>query len=261
MKRTAFAGTMAMVSLALFTPRLSAQVLHVDNRWDNCAIVIDPALTQDAWHQFVKEVGLVAYFRPLAAARPLGPRHFEFGILQWGTQIDDTDPAWNDTFSHPDATHWLFDGNALRIPGFMLRMGVTQRLDLGAYWTTAPGANYGMLAGHAQYNFLDDLENGWAASGRLSALRLYGPDDMKVGTYGLDLVASKEIDRFTPYAGVGAYWSRGHEATSKVALEDESVVGVQGMVGANVRVWLLRLAAEFNLASVPGYSFKVAFSS
>ena len=261
MKRTAFTGTLALVSLALFTPRLSAQVLHVDNRWDNCAIVIDPTLTQEAWHQFVKEVGLVAYFRPLAAAKPLGPRHFEFGVLQWGTMIDDADPAWNDTFTHPDADHWLFDGNALRIPGFMLRMGVTQRLDLGAYWTTAPGANYGMLAGQVQYNLVNDLDSGLAASGRLSALRLYGPDDVEVGTYGLDFVASKDIDRFTPYAGVGAYWSRGHETTSKVNLEDESILALQGMVGANVRVWLLRLGAEFNLANVPGYSFKVAFSS
>lgn len=260
MKRTAFIGTLAVVSLALFTPRLSAQVLHVDNRWDNCAIVINPTLTQDAWHQFVKDAGLVAYFRPLAGARSLGPRHFEVAVMQWRTMIDDTDAAWNDTFTHPDATHWLFDGNALPIPGFMLRMGVTQRLDLGAYWTTAPGANYSMLAGQAQYNFLD-LEGGLLASGRFSALRLYGPEDVKLSTYGLDFVASKDIDRFTPYAGVGAYLSRGQETTSKVNLGDENIFGFQGMVGANVRVWLVRLGAEFNLANVPGYSFKVAFSS
>ena len=70
MRRSVLTGTLVILTLALFTPRLSAQVLHVNNRWDNCAMVIDPTLTQEAWHQFVKEVGLVAYFRPLAGARP-----------------------------------------------------------------------------------------------------------------------------------------------------------------------------------------------
>lgn len=255
-------GSLAIATLvALFAPPLSAQVLHVNDRWDDCAIVIDPSLTQEAWHQFVSEVGLVAHFRPLTSAKPLGPRNFELALLNWSTMIDDADPGWNDTFSHPDATHWLFDGNALLIPGLMLRMGITQRFDAGAYWTTAPNANYGLLGGQVQYSLLNDTENRLAASGRLSAVKLYGPEDLDVSIYGVDFVVSKDVSRFSPYAGVGGYWSRGHETTSKVDLEDESVVGVQGMVGLTVPVWLLRLGAEFNVSKVPGYSFKVALAS
>lgn len=261
MNKPVLAGTATAMSLALFAPLLSAQVLHVNDRWSNCAIVIDPSLTQQAWHQFVTEVGLVAYFRPLTSAKPLGRGHFELAVMDWGTMIDDADPAWNDTFSHPDSTHWLFDGNALLIPGLMLRAGVSERVDIGAYWTASPGANYGLLGGQVQYNFRTDSQRGLAASGRLSAVRLYGPEDMKVSVFGLDLVGSKDISRFSPYAGIGGYWSRGHETTSKVDLRDESVVGLQGMVGLAVRVRSLRLGTEFSLAKVPGYSLKVGFGS
>lgn len=256
------AGIASALALPFLAAPLGAQVLHVSDRWDECAIVIDPALTQASWHQFVKEVGLVAYFRPLAAAAPLGPGNFEIAVLNWGTRIDPADDAWNDTFTHPDPTHWLFEGDALLIPGMMVRAGITDRIDAGAYFTKSFGANYGFFGGQLQYAFLDHPERGLAASGRVSAVRLFGPEDMNLSTYGLDFVASKEIgSRISPYVGVGGYWSRGHEKTDKVDLDDESVLGLQGMIGMAVRVWAVRLGAELNVAEVPGYSFKVAFGT
>lgn len=78
MKKTALSLITAALSLALFAPPLFAQVLHVNDEWESCAMVIDPSLTQESWHQFVSEVGLVTYFRPLASARPLGAKNFEF---------------------------------------------------------------------------------------------------------------------------------------------------------------------------------------
>jgi hypothetical protein len=261
MRKCISVGMASALALPICASPLQAQVLHVNDRWDECAIVIDPALTQASWHQFVKEVGLVTYFRPLASARPLGRWNFELALLNWGTRIDPTADAWNDTFSHPDDTHWLFEGDALLIPGLMLRAGLTDRIDAGAYFTKAPGSNYGFLGGQVQYAFLNDTERKLAAAGRISAVRLYGPEDMDASTYGLDFVASKDVSRFSPYVGVGAYWSRARETTSKVDLEDESVVGVQGTVGLAVRLWALRLGAEAHLAEVSGYSFKIAFGT
>lgn len=247
-----------LLTLAGRSP-LAAQVLHVNDRWDDCAIVIDPSLTQGAWHQFVREIGLVAYYRPLASARPLGPRQVELAILDWGTRIDDADAAWNDTFSHPDSTHWLFDGDALLIPGLMLRVGVTDRVDVGGYFTRNFAANYGIVGGQVQYNLVDDLDRNLAAAGRVSAVWLVGPDDLSVSVYGLDLLVSKDVWVLSPYVGVSGYLSRGREHTAKVTLDDENIFGLQGTVGAVARVSALRLGAEISLARVPGYSFKVAF--
>jgi len=247
----------SVLSFLCLAEPVRAQVLHTNDRWDECSIVIDPSLTQEAWHQFVREVGLVTFFRPLTTAKPLGPRHFDVSVLSWSTRIDDADAAWNDTFSHPNAHHPLFEGDALMFPGLSVRAGVTQRVDLGAYLTKNFNANYGFVGGLAQYNLLHDTARGLAAAGRLSAVFLYGPEDMNASTYGLELLASKDIWRVSPYAAVSGYLSRGHETTSKVDLDDENILGVQATIGAAASLSVLRLGAEFNLAKVTGYAFRI----
>lgn len=256
--RFLFAGGLLLAGVA--RSPAAAQTLHVNDRWEECAIVIDGSLTQDAWHQFVAEVGLVAYFRPLASARPLGARRFEISILRSSTRIDDADAAWNDTFSHPDSTHWLFEGDALMIPGLMVRAGVTDRVDVGAYYTQNYAANYGLAGGQVQYSLMEGAERGFSAAGRLSAVWLFGPEDLAAGVYGVDLLVSRDVSVVSPYAGVSGFVSWGREHTSKVDLDDEMVPGVQATVGLAARVSVMRLGAEVNLARVTGYSFKVAYA-
>jgi hypothetical protein len=252
---------LAALILAVAMSPAAAQVLHVNNRWKECAIVIDPSLTQQAWHQFVAEVGQVMYFRPLASARPLGARKFEVAVLNWSTRIDDADPAWNDTFSHPDATHWLFDGDALPIPGLMMRMGVTDRVDVGAYFTRNTRANYGFFGGQVQYSLLADLDRDLAAAARLSAVRLFGPEDLNATVLGLDLLVSRDVWILSPYAGVSGFLSHGREQTSKVDLADETVLGAHATVGVAWAIRFLRLGAEYSVGRVDGYSFKVAIGT
>jgi hypothetical protein len=251
-------GTFALMLAASLSPA-AAQTLHVNDRWDNCAIVIAPSLTQEAWHEFIQDVGLVIYFRPLTDAKPLGRGRFEVAVANWSTRVDDAKPAWNDTFSHPDSTHWLYDGDALPIPGLLVRAGVTSRMDAGLYVTKAPSSNYGMLGGQIQYNLVDDAARSLAAAGRVSAVRLLGPDDVSATVYGADLLVSREVGMFSPYAVVSGYLSRGHEHTSKVDLKSESVFGVQASAGVAVRVAGVRFGAEYNVARVTGYSFKIGY--
>lgn len=257
--RTIAPGLIAALSLAAFAPQLAAQHLHTNDRWEECAIVLAPHITQGTFRQFTREVGLVTYFRPLVSAAPMGRRNFEVALLDWGTRIDDATPQWNDTFSHPDSTHWLFEGSALRIPGLMVRGGVTDRLDVGAYWTRSFGANYGFLGGQVQYNLVNDTRRQLAAAGRMSVVRVYGPEDVSATTYGLDLVASKAISIFEPYVGVSGYLATARETTSKVDLEGENILGARGTIGVAARVSVLRLGAEYSVAKVPGLALKAGF--
>lgn len=260
MKARALLSVAAVMSAA-FASALPAQKLHTNDRWKQCAMVIDPSLTQAAWHQFVSEVGLVVYYRPLTSAKPLGRGNVEFDLVNWATRIDDADAAWNDTFSHPDSLHWLFEGDALKIPALMMRVGVTQRIDVGGYFTKSIGANYGMYGAEVQYAFLDDAEHNVTAAARVNAVQLFGPADLSAGVYGMDVVVSKDLKHIAPYAGISGFLSRGQEHSSKVNLANESVLGAQAMLGAAARIKGLRLGAEVNLARVPGYSFKVGFGS
>lgn len=247
------------LSLVMFPAQASGQVLHVNDEWSQCAIVLDPGLSPEAWSQFVSELGIVTYLRPIASAEPLGRGNIEIALLDWSTRIDDADPAWNDTFSHPHADHYLMDGSALHIPGLMARVGVTDRADVGAYFTKALGANYGFVGGQVQYTVLHDAKRQLSASTRLSTVWLYGPEDMTARTHGLDVVVSKRLSNFSPYVGFSSYISHARETTSKVDLDPETAYGSLAMAGVVVHLAALRLGGEFHFAEKPGMSMKVAF--
>lgn len=238
-------------------------VLHVSNRWKECSIQLDAALTQAAWRQFTEEAGLVAYFRPLVDAQPMGRGKFEVSILQWQTDIDDHDAAWNDTFVHPDSEHWLFESErGLAFPGLAARVGVADKTDIGVYWTKNPNANYGFYGAQLQQNVLN--RGGWSGATRVSFTALYGPEDVDLAVLGLDFLASREFElngwaSVAPYAGVSSYLSAAREKSPVVDLEDETVGGSQAMVGAVLRLAGARLAVEYNAAQVNSLSMKVGF--
>lgn len=236
--------------------------LHVNYEIDDCSFQIDSSLTQGEWRKFTKETGLVAYFRPLIDAKPMGKWNFEIALMQWKTKIDDSEGAWNNTFAHPDSTHWLKQGERLPIPGLCGRIGLTDKIDLGLYFTQNPKANYGLLGCQVQYNFLKDTSKKYSASARVSYNSIFGPKDLSVNIYGIDLVASKEIKLLkktfiSPYAGVSSYLSSTHEKTGKVNLKDENILGAQAMFGVSARIYFARIGLEYNFSNTSTYSFKI----
>ena len=272
MKRRVLTTAAMALAIALIPTAGTAQAqahggrphLHTSSRWDECSIQLDAALTQAAWRQFTREAGLVAYFRPLSDARPMGKGKFELSLLQWQTNIDDSDAAWNDTFVHPDSTHWLFDGAGLAFPGLMVRAGVTNNTDLGVYFTKNPNANYGFFGAQAQRNFIGGATGDWAAAGRLSFVSLFGPEDVDLTVLGWDMLASRKIAlnswaSVSPYAGISSYFSMSHEKSDLVSLDNEYIGGSQAMVGAVLQLSSARLAIEYNKAKVNSISMKVGF--
>jgi hypothetical protein len=269
MKRNQLIGGAVAIAIAIIETPAAAQAqgrphLHDHGKWKECSIQLSPALTQRAWRQFTQEAGLVAYFRPLADAEPLGKGRFDFSLVQWETAIDDADDAWNDTFVHPDSAHWLFEGSGLKFPGLMVRAGVSASTDVGVYVTKNPNANYGFVGGQLQRRLVGGENRRWSASARASFVTLYGPEDVDLTVYGMDLVASRKLTlnkwaNISPYVGVSGYLSTSHEKTAVVALEDEQVTGGQAMAGAVLQLSKARIAAEYNAAKVRTVSLKVGF--
>ena len=271
MKRDLINPLAVILALALIPSEGSAQnhrdvQLHVNPKWRECSFQLDPSLTQSAWRRFTGEAGVVTFFRPLTDARPMGRGRVEISALQWETQIDDHTDAWNDTFVHPDSTHWLTDGHGLAFPGLTLRAGLSSKVDVGAYFTRNPEANYGFYGGQVQYSLVDDAESNWAAAARVSLVSLYGPDDLDFTVYGMEVVTSREYALFShrasvsPYAGVSTYLANSHEKTAAVDLEDERVLGAQATIGAVARIGWIQLAAEYNAAKVSSRSIKLGVS-
>ncbi len=263
-------GAVAVLVATLFHSSSYADeglVLHVLDRWDNCSIQLDPSLTQGAWQKFTREAGLIAYFRPLSSAKPLGAWKFEIIMTQGRAPIDDTDPAWNDTFVHPHSTHWIYaevsdepgeitpghsdSQHTLNLPLPLVRIGITDRIDVSGTFLMAPGANYGFGGVQLQYSILNDSEKNLAMAVRIGAMSIVGPEDLSLTAYSFDMVASRDIARFSVYGGLGTYLIRSHEKTSAVDLDDENLLGFQGMVGVNTTLFShLRIGAEMSLSAL-----------
>lgn len=251
--------------------------LHVSNKWKNCSMQIDPSLTQGAWQQFTREAGLIAYFRPLTSAKPLGARKFEIILTMSWAPIDDTDPAWNDTFVHIHSTHWQIgeqakkDGevtsghadsrHVLPMPVPLVRIGLTDRIDIGGTFLMAPGANYGFAGAQLQYNILNDMENNLAVAARIGGMGIVGVKDFNLTAYSFDLIASKDFSRFSAYGGLGTYLMSGHEKTPVVDLDDENLLGLTGMVGVTTTLFShLRIGAEMSISALMMPAIVIGYS-
>lgn len=230
---------------------------HIDPSVKSCSMVIDPSLTQAQWNKFTREVGAISSFKSLASAEPLGKLNFTFGIDYSITPVDQHDPAWINTFTHPDASCPL--GDRVEFPTLRARLGISSRMDVSGYWTTAPGANYGFMGGEFKYAFLRESAKVPAAAVSTSFTMLTGVPDFNFSVYSVGLVASKRIARFTPYLGVKENLAIAKETTAKVNLNRESLLLTQGFIGATYSIWKLGLAAEYNIAEVNTFAFVIGF--
>lgn len=230
---------------------------HLDPAVENCSMVIDPSLTQAEWHTFTKQAGAILSFKSLASARTLGSMQYYIGIDQGRTPVDQRDPAWINTFTHPDETCPL--GDAVSFPALRARLGLTDDMDIGGYWTVAPRANYGAAGGEFKYAFLRESGGTPAAAVRAGFTALTGVRDYDFNIYSVEVMASKDFGIVTPYAGIRENLFVGTETTTKVNLVTERVWVPQAYGGVVVSFWMLTLAAEYNVSSLNTLAVAVGF--
>ena len=232
--------------------------LHVDPTLEDCSVIFSADLTQDAFRRFVREFGSVSAFKPNATAAPLGRGGFTFGLEQLSFSLDDHSDAWNDTFSHPDAEHEL--GDEQSFPLARARVGVTGKLDLGAFWTRNMNANYGWLGLEARYAFANsggDSPVHFAA--RAAYTKTLYVHDMDMHALTAELAGSRTLwNRLTPYAYVGGDVVFARERSDVVALHSETQVVPHVVGGAELRLGHLMLGGEVSVAALTSYQLRVA---
>jgi hypothetical protein len=193
----------------------------------------------------------------MSPAEPLGAKKFQAGIDYSITRIDDADPAWNNTFSHPDEHHYL--GDRIAMPKLFARMGVSDRIDVGFYFTKNPEANYGFMGGEIKYAVFMESEKPVAMAVRTTYATLLGVEDLNFHMLGVDVSASKKIGMLAPYLGIGANLGRAIETTSKVNLDNETVLTPRGMIGARLSLSFFSLTAEMDVAAISTFSLRTGF--
>lgn len=238
-----------------------AVTLHVNNTWKECALVLDPSLTQSEFGDFVDEVAPMLYFRPMAGAKSLGKPRYEISLEFWKTApIQDYAGKWNNTFSHPGADHYLTgNDHTLVFPVPRVRMGVTDDVDAEIYYTSS-GANYSFFGLAMKYTVHNSPGGGWDFAIRPSYSTLLGVADMTYRSLAIDALASRNIGSFRPYVGATYLYGRASETTSKVNLNSETANALQWMVGSEYSWKHLRMALEADLGIVRMYSIKFGLS-
>lgn len=225
--------------------------LHTDSSLEDCSVYFAPELTQGAFARFAREFGSVGAFKQASPPTTLGQWGFAVDVEQIWFSVDQYADAWNDTFAHPDAYHEL--GSDLGLPKLRLRLGVTENLDVGVFYTENPSANYGWLGLEAKYGLLqqsDSMPVALAARGAYTKT-LY-VDDMDMHALGADVTVGRTFWRIvTPYLGLGADAVLARETADVVELDDELQLAPHLTGGVEVRYWHVALGAEAQLATIP----------
>jgi len=243
----------ALVALLCVAPAAAAAqmpILHVDPSLEDCSVIFAPALTQSAFRRFVREFGSVSAFKQMSPPVTLGRGGVAVGLDVIYFTVDEASDAWNDTFAHPAADHYL--GSDLSFPSVRLRVGVSDAVDLGAFYTRNPNANYGWLGLEGRYGLLRQQETvPISLAVRGAYTRTLYVADMSMQTFTADISAGRTFWRvLTPYVGVGSDLVLARETTDAVALQRETELVPRAFGGLEVRYWHLALGAEAEVGAL-----------
>jgi hypothetical protein len=223
--------------------------LHVGTEYDDCYVKFAPELTQSAFGDFAREFGSTAAYKQMSGPTTLGRRGVALGLGWISFTVDQYADKWNDSFAHPDAYHEL--GSDLAFPKLRLVVGVTDRIDLGAFWTRNPNANYGWLGLDMKYGLLQQNETTPVSLALRGAYTktLY-VEDMDMHALTADVTAGRTWSVLTPYLGVGTDLVYARERSDAVNLNDETQLVPRAFGGVELRYWHLGVAAEAEVGAL-----------
>lgn len=261
MRITQILAAAAVVMVAPLQAQMSDShpPLHVDPTLKDCSVQFASTLTQQAFHRFVREFGSVSAFKQLGSASTLRKGSVSLGIEMMSFSVDEWSDAWNDTFAHPNDHHPLQSNH--QFPKVKARVGITDNVDMGAFYTRNPNANYGWIGIDGKYRVLtesDDMPVSLALRGAYTRTLYVSDMDMQAVTG--DVSVGRKVWRgFRPYVGLGADAVFARETSNAVNLKNENPVAAHVFAGFDVT--LLRrvtLGAEYTQSAVPSAQVQIA---
>ena len=246
-----------LVSAAPIAAQSSVPPLHEDPAVDDCSVRFAPVLSQGAFRRFVREFGSVSAFKQASSPGTLGKGRVLVGIEMMAFTIDDRADAWNDTFTHPHGEHPL--GSTQRFPKLKLRVGVTDDLDVGAFYTKNFEANYGWLGIDGTYRVLTESERvPMSLAVRGAYTKTLYVSDMDMHALTVDVSAGRRLGSIVrPYVGVGADAVLATETSDAVNLRRETVVAPHLLGGVEVGLGRVVLGAELTLGARPSVQVQI----
>jgi hypothetical protein len=191
------------------------------------------SLSQGLFKDLTADLGAALSYKAIRPAEPLGSLGFDIGFEVSSTSLESS--------ALETATSGAATSNQLLVPKLHLSKGLPFGFDVGAFYTSVPSSNIGLIGGELSYALFEGGMMSPAISIRGTFSRLTGVDQLDLTTRGLELSISKGFAMFTPYAGIGQVWI---DSTTNAGLADESLIKSKYFLGVNMNLGLMNIAAE-----------------
>lgn len=191
------------------------------------------SLLQTEFKDLTADLGAALSYKAIRPAEPMGSLGFDIGFEVSSTSLESNAL---ETATSGDATE-----SDLLVPKLHVSKGLPLGFDVGAFYTSVPDSNIGLIGGELSYALFEGGTISPAVSIRGTFSRLTGVDELDLTTKGLELSVSKGFAMFTPYAGIGQVWV---DSSTNVGLEDESLTKSKYFLGINFNLGLVNFAAE-----------------
>lgn len=210
---------------------------------------IECAGCQDAFDAVAEDLVSAIDYKALGPAEATGLVGFGIGLVTTYVPVDD---EWQTVTGS--------DFSAIGLVGLQVTKGLPFNIDIGAFYTTAPGSNVDVFGGEIRYAFLPGSVALPAVALRVSHVVASGIDDFDLDSTAADVSVSKGFGPVTPYGGLG-YVKGSADPDPAFGLDEAKVDEMKYFIGLRLGLGLFEITPQFTqVGDVSSYSARLGFS-
>ena len=204
-------------------------------------------ITQDQLRGIAEDLGAAFSYKGVTPATSLGLTGFDIGV-----ELTDTNVKNSSAFRAAGGG----DPSDIFIPKIHIYKGLGWGFDIGGFVGGSTTVSATLIGLDLRYAFVEDSLTTPAVAVRISGTRAQDMGDLTMNTAGLDLMISKKLTAFTPYAGIGTV--RVQSNVKGTSLGEENFSKGRGFVGLDTNFLGANFAIEYEqMGSNPSLSAKV----
>lgn len=205
---------------------------------------------QDSFDAVAEDLVATIDYKAAGPSEATGIVGFGVGLVTTYVPVDEDD--WNAVTGS--------DFSGIGLVGLQVTKGLPFGIDLGAFYSTAPGTNVDVFGGELRYAFLEGSTVAPAVALRVAYVAASGIDDFDLDSTSVDLSVSKGFALLTPFAGVG-YVKGSADPDPSFGLDEAKVEEAKYFAGLRLSLGLFEITPQFtSVAGVNAYTARLGFS-
>jgi len=152
------------------------------------------------------------------------------------------------------------DFSGIPLVGLQVTKGLPLDLDVGAFYSTAPGTNVDLYGAEVRYAFLEGSTTTPALALRGSYTAVTGIDSFDLDSSSVELALSKGFGPITPYVGVGYVWGSA-DPEPGTGLSEAKVEDTKATIGVRLSLMLFEITPQVGqVGDNVTYALRLGFS-